>query len=446
MPVADFPGRRNWGYDGVLLYAPDSAYGRPDDLKALIDAAHQRGLMVFLDVVYNHFGPEGNYLGRYAPGIFHATRTTPWGSAIDYRVPQVRAFAIENALHWLQRLSLRRAAPRCGACHRRAGRASDAARAEPRGRGVRGRDGRMIHLVLENDDNRASLLDPRDRSAARKISRAVERRLSPRLACAADRRNARLLSRLRDRADTSRALCVRLRLSGRGLAAPQAATRAAKPCAALPPTAFVNFLQNHDQIGNRALGDRLSTQADARRSTRRWRSCCSRRCRRFCSWARNGDRQRPFPFFCDFRGELADAVRKGRREEFEIALCRVWARKFPIRWTRPRSVRPCSIGMRGEAGSGRRRLDLVRESVDDRAAKRSCRGSPTRHSDRGALARRRLDRAVDARRQDCSAPCSPTSRTKRDQRRRTSQTARPIWGDASAPTARLVGVLEHRSA
>ena len=101
MPVADFSGRRNWGYDGVLLYAPDSAYGRPDDLKALIDEAHRRGLMVFLDVVYNHFGPEGNYLSRYAPGFFTAAQT-PWGSAIDYRVPQVRAFAIENALHWLR--------------------------------------------------------------------------------------------------------------------------------------------------------------------------------------------------------------------------------------------------------------------------------------------------------------------------------------------------------
>ena len=87
MPLADFAGRRNWGYDGVLWYAPDSAYGRPDDLKALIDAAHQRGLMVFLDVVYNHFGPEGNYLGRYAPHFFTDAQT-PWGSAIDYRVPR----------------------------------------------------------------------------------------------------------------------------------------------------------------------------------------------------------------------------------------------------------------------------------------------------------------------------------------------------------------------
>ena len=87
MPLADFAGSRNWGYDGVLWYAPDSAYGRPEDLKALIDAAHQHGLMVMLDVVYNHFGPEGNYLGRYAPDFFTDAQT-PWGSAVDYRVPR----------------------------------------------------------------------------------------------------------------------------------------------------------------------------------------------------------------------------------------------------------------------------------------------------------------------------------------------------------------------
>ena len=101
MPIADFAGRRNWGYDGVLLYAPDSSYGRPEDLKALIDAAHRRGLMVFLDVVYNHFGPEGNYLARYAPAFFVPAHT-PWGQAIDYRVAEVRAFAIENAMQWLR--------------------------------------------------------------------------------------------------------------------------------------------------------------------------------------------------------------------------------------------------------------------------------------------------------------------------------------------------------
>src|SRR5260370_20385929 len=158
MPLADFAGSRNWGYDGVVWYAPDSVYGRPDDLKALIDEAHLRGLMVFLDVVYNHFGPEGNYLGRYAPGFFTDVET-PWGSAIDYRVPQVRAFAIQNALHWLGE-------------YRFDGLRLDAVHAIPDlaeipmlhdlsvAVGKLAADtGRHIHLVLENDDDTASALD-----------------------------------------------------------------------------------------------------------------------------------------------------------------------------------------------------------------------------------------------------------------------------------------------
>jgi len=158
MPLADFAGQRNWGYDGVLWYAPDSVYGRPDDLKALIDEAHLRGLMVFLDVVYNHFGPEGNYLGRYAPGFFTEAQT-PWGSAIDYRVPQVRAFAIENALYWLReyrfdglRLDAVHAIPELGEISM----LHDLSVAVGR---LAAETRRHIHLVLENDDNSASALD-----------------------------------------------------------------------------------------------------------------------------------------------------------------------------------------------------------------------------------------------------------------------------------------------
>ena len=109
MPVADFPGRRNWGYDGVLPYAPDSTYGRPEDFKALIEAAHQRGLMVLLDVVYNHFGPDGNYLSTYAPGFFTKRHKTPWGDAINYdgkHAKPVREFIIENALYWIEEFHL----------------------------------------------------------------------------------------------------------------------------------------------------------------------------------------------------------------------------------------------------------------------------------------------------------------------------------------------------
>src|SRR5690606_35535980 len=104
MPLADFPGSRNWGYDGVLPFAPDASYGTPEDLKLFVQCAHARGLMVFIDVVYNHFGPEGNYLNSYAPQFFNPKRHTPWGAAINFDGPQsrtVRDFFIHNALYWL---------------------------------------------------------------------------------------------------------------------------------------------------------------------------------------------------------------------------------------------------------------------------------------------------------------------------------------------------------
>ena len=104
MPVADFPGRRNWGYDGVALFAPARCYGRPDDLRALVDAAHRMGLGVLLDVVYNHFGPDGNYLGRFSPYYFSKRHQTPWGDAVNLDGPHsdmVRSFFIENARHWI---------------------------------------------------------------------------------------------------------------------------------------------------------------------------------------------------------------------------------------------------------------------------------------------------------------------------------------------------------
>ena len=104
MPLADFPGRRNWGYDGVLPFAPESSYGTPEELKRFVDAAHQLGMMVLLDVVYNHFGPEGNYLHLFAPQFFTERHETPWGAAINFDGPgsrTVRDFYLHNALYWL---------------------------------------------------------------------------------------------------------------------------------------------------------------------------------------------------------------------------------------------------------------------------------------------------------------------------------------------------------
>src|SRR5207253_5704421 len=105
MPVAEFPGGRDWGYNGAFLYAPASRYGGPEELKRLVEACHARGLAIFLDVVYNHFGPEGNYLSSIAPDFFTERHHTPWGAALDFEGPRsrpVRDFMIHNALYWLK--------------------------------------------------------------------------------------------------------------------------------------------------------------------------------------------------------------------------------------------------------------------------------------------------------------------------------------------------------
>ncbi|MFP4075721.1 MAG: alpha-amylase family glycosyl hydrolase, partial [Halochromatium sp.] len=184
MPLADFPGQRNWGYDGALLYAPDASYGHPDALKRLIRAAHQRGLMVLLDVVYNHFGPEGNYLHCYAPAFFRSDRHTPWGAAIDLDGPQahwVREFFIQNALYWIEE-------------YRFDGLRLDAVdriidTSEPdlldalaeRVQAGPGRD-RRIHLILENDDNDARRYErvPIERASIERASSEPTPRGKPR--------------------------------------------------------------------------------------------------------------------------------------------------------------------------------------------------------------------------------------------------------------------------
>ena len=184
MPLSDFAGKRNWGYDGVLPYAPDSAYGRPEDLKALIDAAHANGLMVLLDVVYNHFGPKGNYLPRYAPQFFTERHKTPWGAAIDFSNPVVRRYFVAQRPLLAGGVPVRRAALRRGACHHRR-LAAPHPRRDPRlgaGRQAPGARERRQPGALHR---------------ARALQRAVERRFPPRLPRARHRRVRRLLRRLR---------------------------------------------------------------------------------------------------------------------------------------------------------------------------------------------------------------------------------------------------------
>jgi maltooligosyltrehalose trehalohydrolase len=320
MPLADFFGRRGWGYDGVLWYAPDGSYGRPEDLKALIDAAHLRGLMVFLDVVYNHFGPEGNFLGRYAPNFFTEAHT-PWGSAIDYRVPEVRAFAIENALSWLRD-------------YRFDGLRLDAANhiMEEPGHPSMLHDlsiavgklavstGRHIHLVLENGDNRASLLDAMQEPPRGKYRAQWNDDYHHvwHVLLTGESNGYYGDYQRSPRGDLARALSSGFAYQGE-ISVFWGNKPRGEPSGHLAPVTFVNFLQNHDQVGNRPFGDRLESLASPEQIEAALAVTLLAPDIPMLFMGEEWGSKVPFPFFCDFEGDLAQAVRKGRLQEYKWA-------------------------------------------------------------------------------------------------------------------------------
>jgi maltooligosyltrehalose trehalohydrolase len=307
MPVADFPGPRNWGYDGVLPFAPDSAYGSPSDLKRLIDTAHGLGLMVLLDVVYNHFGPDGNYLHDYAPGFFKADAATAWGGAIDFAQAEVRSFFTSNARYWIEE-------------YRFDGLRIDAAHAIAEqdwfvemAAAVRSHipSGRHVHLVLEHDGNAAGLLR---RGFDAQWNDDGHHTLHVLL-------TGEKNGYYRDYADAPAELLARCLAEGfayQGEASQHRGGAArGEPSASLPPTAFVLFLQNHDQTGNRAQGDRLSTLAApaALRAAQALQLLAPQIPLLFMG--EECGCTGPFLYFTSHRTpELAEAVRRGRRAEF----------------------------------------------------------------------------------------------------------------------------------
>jgi maltooligosyltrehalose trehalohydrolase len=319
MPVADFPGRWNWGYDGVLWFAPDSTYGRPEDLKRLIDAAHAHGIMVFLDVVYNHFGPDGNYLHRIAPPFFSEEHHTPWGAAIDYRAGEARAFAIDNALHWLRdyridglRLDAVHALPIPGSPHI----LIELARAVNE---FAAKSGRHIHLVLENDDNAVRFLSPKPRVAGG-FYRAQWND---------DYHHAwhvlltgEIQGYYRDYQNAVghivRTLSQGFAYQGENSPFRDGRKRGDKSTA-LPRFDFVNFIQNHDQIGNRPMGERLVMLAKPDAVKTALSVLMLQPGPPLMFMGDEWGAREPFPFFCDFHDELANAVREGRRREFAEA-------------------------------------------------------------------------------------------------------------------------------
>ncbi len=304
MPLAQFPGERNWGYDGVLPYAPQSSYGSPEQLKHLIDSAHEHGLAVILDVVYNHFGPDGNYLGQYAKGFFQEDVHTPWGAGIDFDRREVRDFFLDNALMWLLdyrfdglRLDAVHAIDNPGFLQELAQRVREQVDSD-----------RHVWLMLENELNQASLLK-RDFDA--QWNDDFHNVLHVLLTGETDA----YYSDFADDPTAKLARCL-----GEGFIYQGHTTRhghaRGEPSAGLPPTAFVAFLQNHDQIGNRALGERLHQlcSAQALQAATALLLLSPMIPLMFMGDEINADE--PFLFFTDHHGDLAEAVREGRRNEF----------------------------------------------------------------------------------------------------------------------------------
>jgi maltooligosyltrehalose trehalohydrolase len=304
MPVNDFPGKRNWGYDGVLPYAPDAAYGSPDDLKELVDTAHKLGLMMFLDVVYNHFGPDGNYLHAYAPQFFRDDVKTPWGPAIDFRRREVRDYFTCNVLMWLN--EFRFDGLRFDAVHA----IKEQDWVEEMAAVVRSKVDaeRQVHLVLEHHN------------AGSHLRKAVDAQWND------DGHNVLhvLLTDedggyYADYANDPAAKLARVLAEGwvyQGERSEYLDTPRGEPSADLPPYAHVLFLQNHDQIGNRAFGERLTslTSPAALKAAIVLQMLCPQIPLLFMG--EETDCSTPFLFFTDHHADLADAVREGRRAEF----------------------------------------------------------------------------------------------------------------------------------
>lgn len=319
MPVSDFPGRRNWGYDGVLPFAPDSTYGRPEDLKALIDAAHGRGIMVLLDVVYNHFGPEGNYLGVYAPQFFTNRHHTPWGNAINFDGPEsrtVRDFFINNALYWLTEYHFD--GLRLDAVHAILDDSTPDILTELAHtiRSSIGAD-RHVHLILENERNQSRYLRRTEECGPRAYDAQWNDDIHHALHVLITEEKDGYYSDYSDRPLDHLGRCLVSGFAYQGeVSLYRNGEMRGEPTDRSSPTAFVSFLQNHDQVGNRAFGERIATIADPRALRAALAILLLAPSPPLLFMGEEFGTQTPFLFFCDFEKDLAAAVTAGRRNEF----------------------------------------------------------------------------------------------------------------------------------
>ncbi len=310
MPVADFPGAHNWGYDGVLPYAPDAAYGTPDQFKAMVDAAHGLGLMVFLDVVYNHFGPDGAYIHAFAKPFFREDLHTPWGAAIDFRKAPVQQYFEQNALYWLN--EYRVDGLRFDAVHA----FKDPEFLDDLARTIRAgvEPGRHVHLVMEHEGNAARHIrtGPDAPGFDAQWTDDVHHALHVLLTRESE-------GYYEDFADPVQHLAKSMAegFAYQGQVSKHGGEPRGEPSGHLPTTSFVICLQNHDQIGNRAMGERLTALADPQALRAATALLLLSPFIPLLFMGEEVESKTPFLFFTDHNDELAELVRKGRRAEFK---------------------------------------------------------------------------------------------------------------------------------
>ncbi|HCL6947141.1 TPA: malto-oligosyltrehalose trehalohydrolase [Enterobacter cloacae] len=314
MPVSQFGGSRGWGYDGVLLYAPHSAYGTPEDFHAFIDAAHGLGLSVVLDIVLNHFGPEGNYLPLLSPAFFDAQRMTPWGNGIAYEREPVRHYILDAPLFWLTEYRLD--GLRFDAIDQIKDTASKHILQQIAETIREALPDRHIHLTTEDSRN-VIFLHPRDEKGATPLFTAEWND---------DFHNAAHVfatgethAYYQDFAFEPEKKFARALAEGfvyQGEVSLQTGHSRGVECHTQPPTFFVDFIQNHDQTGNRAQGERLITLAGADKTRVLLAALLLSPHIPLLFMGEEYGETNPFLFFTDFHGDLAKAVREGRAKEF----------------------------------------------------------------------------------------------------------------------------------
>lgn len=309
MAINDFAGTRGWGYDGVLPYAPDSAYGRPDDVKAFIDAAHARGLGVIFDVVYNHFGPEGNYISRYFPQICSEGHDTAWGKAMNFDgegCAEVRAFFLHNALYWIEEFHAD--GLRIDASHAMIDNSPKHILDEMAEQVRVCAAGREVHLILEDEENVSQRLTRTSGGGTPLYTAQWNHDMTHLLSAAMGN-----LAPDRDGGSDETDKTATMLAEGYVLT-PSAQQHPDDVRCKVPPTAYIAFLQTHDLIGNRIAAERLDrlVPKEALRAVSSILLLLPQTPMLFMGqeWSAT----QPFPFFCDHQGELAKQIRGGRAE------------------------------------------------------------------------------------------------------------------------------------